>query len=1024
MIILAVAIVGVISFISLQRELMPEMNFGIAVVSAAYDGAGPEEIETLVTKPLEGALGAVSDLKNISATSSSGSSLIVLEFNDGTDMNNATLKMRENIDLIKRVLPSGVEPRVFQIDMNSIETLSIGVTGDIDIVSLKTIIDDDIITRLEKIDGVGSVNGSGGKEREISVALLPDKLAGYGVTAAQIAGVLSAENVNVPGGVLRQGDLELQVRAVGEFESVAEIENLPIIIPSGGAIFLRDIAKVTDGFKKTSSYSIINGKEGITLAVMKQSSANTVDMAKKVIEEIESMRADYPHINFAVILDTSQFITSSIDSVWTTVIQAILLTFLVLLVFLGSFRSSLIVGVAIPISIVTTLALMYFLNMSLNMITLNALLICVGMMVDNSIVVIESVSRHIQAVGSPGGAADVKEACSIGAKEVGISVVGSTLTTVVVFVPVLFVQGLAGKMFGQLGLVLLFALAASLVVSLAFVPMACSKFLVTENRVVFKPLHNLWLKWDEFFEKFTASYGKLLKVSITHKKIVVLVFTALTLASASVVGFMGMEMNASMDEGYLVVDITTPKGSLLEETKAVTDVALQRIENVQDIDEIAVSVGGGGIASMFGGASANQSSVMIKLLPKEERGDINVIADKLRESIGSIAGAEVSVSDGSQSSGGVSFSIYGEDMTVLGETGDEIVKLISSLPNVRNAKSSLQEGSPQARVVIDRYKASLYGFQPSAIASAVHLAISGVTATTYKVDGDEIDVVVRYNPEKLNYMNDLENMTLASASGAVVPLAEIAEIVNEQGPASITKSNRKRYITISADIFDSDINSVSVAIQESLDNEYEFPDGYYYEFTGDYADMVESFTSLGFALLLGLLLVYMVIASQFESLAYPATILFSIPIAMTTGLMGVAATGNNISVVAIIGLILLMGIVVNNGIVLVDYINLKRKEGMATFDAILFAAPVRLRPILMTTITTVLGLAPMLFSNGDGAELQKPLGALIFVGLSVSTFVTLILIPTLYLILHNFRKNRVLKKAARLERKNQALNAH
>lgn len=1000
MVVLIVVILGIVSLTNLKQELMPEMDLGIAIVISTYDGAGPQEIETLVTKPLEDALSTVTNLKDITSTSSSGTSIIVLEFNDGTDMDNAALKMRENIDIYKRLLPSGVEPRVLQIDPNMMQTFTVGVSADMDIVKLKEIVDDKIVNRLEKLDGVGSVSDSGGKEREISIELYPDKLAGYGISATQVAGILSSENVNMVGGNLNQGELELQVRTTGEFQSVSEIENLPITTAKGLVIRLSDIAKVTDGYKKVTSYSMINSKEGIVLTISNQSTANTVEVSDRINAELERLRIDYPELDFTVIMDTSSFIRTSISNVWSTAFQATVLAVLVLLLFLGNFRSSAIIGVAIPVSLIATAALMYFANLTMNMITLNALVISVGMLVDNSIVVLESISRHLEEGKDP------KTAALIGAQEVGSSVVGSTLTTVVVFVPVLFVTGIAGKMFGQLGLILSFSLISSLAVSLTFVPMACSKFLKPNDNLKhrLKFLDSIWMGWSRLFAKLESGYGKLLKFSITHKKTVILVFIAFVLATGSVIGFMGMEFTANMDQGYISISVSTPRGSQLEEISEVTDIVLNRIENIDVIEEISVSVGSGdGMASLFG-SSANSSDITIKLIPKTERPDIDAVTEEIRTAIGEIVNAEVTVTSSGVSGGNtVSFSIYSDDLDTLSKTGDDMVQLISELPMIRNAENSLQKGYPQARVIIDRNKASSYGLQASSIASTVNMAINGKTVTKYKISGSEIDVVMRYLPERLEYLPDLENLSVITPAGASVPLYEVAEIVNEEGPASITKKNSRRYITVSADFIDSDLGTVTNEIRKVLDN-YSFEGDSSYEFGGTYVTMMESFSALGIALILGFILVYMVIASQFESLAYPGTILFSIPIAWTAGLFGAFITGNSISIIAFIGLILLMGIVVNNGIVLVDYINLKRREGLSTVDAILYAGPVRLRPILMTTITTVIGLLPMLFSKGDGSEMQAPLGAVIAFGLSLSTFVTLVLIPVLYLILHNIRK--------------------
>jgi HAE1 family hydrophobic/amphiphilic exporter-1 len=999
MLVLIVVILGGMGLLNLKQELMPEMNLGIAIVTASYDGAGPQEIETLVTKPLEETLGAVSNLSNISSTSSDGLSLLVLEFNEGTDMDSAALKMRENIDLVKDYLPDGVEARVLQIDPNNMQSYTLGISGDYDLARLKSILDNEIIKRLEKLEGVASVSDSGGRVREISVELNPDKLLQYHLSAAQIAGLLAAENINIPGGTLRQGDMDLQVRVTGEMTTVEEIKNLPI--PTAGGITLRlsDVASVVDGYKKISSMSLINGRPGLSLAISKQSTANIVEVADRINAEIAACRLEYGDLEFVVVLDPSRFVKIALSNVWQSVLMATLLAVIVLFIFLGNSRSSLIVGVAIPISIIASLMLAYFAKLTLNMITLNALVISVGMLVDNSIVVLEAINRHLSQGKDP------KTAASDGANEVAMPVVASTLTTVVVFLPVVFVEGIAGMMFGQLGLILLFSLISSLGVALTFVPMACSKFLKTSVKMTLAK--RVWSVWDKFYQRLERGYGKLLHWAVRHKKITVLLFFLFVVATGSVTPFMGMNFMEGMDRGMLGVSVETPQGSSLEETAAATDILIERIAFIEEIESISVTIGSGGPLGAIMGGGSHTADIQINLIPKRERAAISVVTDRIREAAGQIAGAEITVSEmGEQMMGagsGIDLYVFGDDMLTMETVSGEITAIIEKLPAVTTVESSIALGNPQVRVVVDRSKTAAYGLQASQVASAVNMALNGMTATRFKVEGDEIDITVRYPRDHVDTIMKTKNILLATPSGANIPLYEIAEVTEEQGPASITKENLRRHITISAAYTGISLNEIQSAINQALQS-YPMPNDFSYQFGGTFETMMESFNSLGLALIIGFILVYMVIASQFESLAYPGTILFSIPIAWTAGIMGLFITGHSIDVMSMVGLILLMGIVVNNGIVLVDYINVKRREGMHAIDAIEFAGPVRLRPILMTTITTVAGLMPMLFASGDGSEMQRPLGAVVSFWLALYSFVTLILIPVLYLILHNFRK--------------------
>ncbi|MCL1987229.1 MAG: efflux RND transporter permease subunit [Firmicutes bacterium] len=1040
MITLIVVILGVVSLLNLQQELMPEMDLGIAVVIATYEGAGPEEIENLVTSPLENALSIVSNLQNITTTSSAGSSMIVLEFEDGTDMDNASLNMRENIDMFRPLLPDGVEPRVLQIDPNMMQSFVVGITGDYDMVRLRTVVDDQIIRRIERLDGVGSVTLGGGMEREIGIELYPARLAGYGVSAAQVAGILAQENVNRPGGALVQGDVNLNVRTVNEFQSVQDIENLPLITPMGAIIRLSNVANVVDGFAEITTRSIINGQPGVTLSITQQSTANTVEVGDRVKAELEILQREFPQLNFVIISDTSHFIVTALANVWTTVFQATALAMIVLLVFLGNFRSPLIIGVSIPVSLVASLALMYFTDMTLNMVSLNALVISVGLLVDNAIVVLESIARYIDMGMDP------KEASKRGAGEVRMAVTASTLTTLAVFLPVIFVTGIAGEMFGQLAIVLSFALICSLAVSMTFIPMACSKFLRPNNAAKFtnltksgekgekdeedfgglkpvlgivppvpskNPIKRFFAMWAYGFKKLEDGYVRVLNWGIHHKAAVIGMFLVFLVASGIIIPGMGMEFMAPMDQGQINISVTAPDGALLDETTQLTNIILERIDGMAEIEDISATIGGGGgLMNMFGGgggaSGGNTASIFIQLVARDERGTIDDIMEEMRYRIEPLPGAEFTVSaeNGGMGMGGgnsVSFSIFGDDMESLSIAGAQAVDLISTLPNIRNAASSLQDGYPQAQVVVDRQRASHHGLQASAVANTVQMAIAGTTITQYRVGGTEIDVVMRYQPDRLVHVVDLQNLMITTQLGTSIPLSEVATISIEQGPTAITKQNQRQFITISADFVDTDLNTITQEITALLDNHVFFT-GITYEFGGAFEMMMDSFEQLILALILGFVLLYMVIASQFESLAYPSTILFSIPIAWTAGLFGIWVFGGNISVVSFIGLIMLMGIVINNGIILVDFINTKRSEGMVTVDAILYAGRARLRPILMTTVTTVLGLLPMLFAAGEGAEMLQPMGATIVFGLSFSTMITLILIPTLYLILHNLRK--------------------
>ncbi|MCL2498188.1 MAG: efflux RND transporter permease subunit [Symbiobacteriaceae bacterium] len=1007
MLFLITVIMGFMALVDLKQALLPEVNVNIAVVRAEFSGAGPDEVESMVIKLLESALGTVSGLSEMTTTASNGNALLMLVFEDGVNMDSAALLIRERVDLVRQFLPSGVEPMVLAVNPNMLDNLTIGITGNMDLVDLKTLIDNNISNRLEKLDGVASVSDRGGKEREIAINLKPDRMNSYGVSATQVAQLIAAENRNVPGGDLIQGDMQLQVRTQGEFASIKEIEDLLIPNARGMVLTIKDIAEVVSGYKEQSSYTIINGIPGMTLTVQKQSTANTVEVSDRVNAELVLLRRDFPELQFTVANDSARFIKTSINNVWNAALQATLLAVIILFIFLGEWRSSLIIAVSIPSSILATLALMFFFGFTINMVTLMSLVISVGMLVDNSIVVLENIMRHME-MGK-----DKVTAALDGSKEIIISIMGSTLTTVVVFVPILFTTGIAGEMLQQLGFVITMALGVSLLVSLTFVPMACSQLLRVEYSVTASTRGSAWQSWNAQLLRLHNGYHHLLLWALNHKRIVITITLGFVTVTGLLLGTMGMNMIPNMDMSMVTIDITLPRGSLLTETGSVAEEILQRVRSHPAVADALLTVGGGGAMNAAAGSASHRASILANLHPKQSRAPIHQITEELKQRISLFPDVELTISSQGGVVGGgaawlgmgssLSLNLYGEDMELLRSHAERIIDIISVLPAVANPQSSLKEGAMQANIRVDRVKAAYYGLQPASVAATVQMAVTGFTVTKYKEDGNDIDVVIRYNPEDLLYLEDLQNIVLSTATGGRVALHEIATIEMGQDRGDITKINSRRYVTISAEIIGSDLNTVSQEVSSLLAN-YVMEDSYSWELGSTYTTMMDSFTDLGIALALGFIMVYMVVASQFESLIYPFIIIFSIPVSMTAGLFGLFVTAQSINLLAIIGLILLMGVVVNNGIVLVDFIHILRQEGKSTREAILEAGPVRLRPILMTTITTVVGLLPLLLATGEGSELQAPMGAIIAYGLSFATLITLILIPTLYEMIYDFRE--------------------
>lgn len=993
MVLLIVIMAGIIALTTLKLDLMPSVDIPIAGVMTTYVGAGPEEIENLVTKPLEESLGTVPNVDTISSISSNDSSIVIIQLEDGTDLDMAAIDIREKVDLVKDSLPDDANaPIVIKMDISNMSAIQIGVTSNtMDLTELNTFLDENIVSQFERIEGVASVSLAGGVENEIEIIVEPDKMEGYGITTSQLSQVLAAENSNYPSGRVSQGNNKLQIRSLGEFKSIDEIRNLPITTNTGAVIHISDVATVNEVQKDISTYSLINGRPSIMLNIQKQSNANTVDISDKVNAEITKIQRKYNNLNIIMLTDTADYIKMSINNIIQTAFQAAILAVLVLLLFLKDGRTSLIIGVSIPTSILATFALMYLNNMTMNMISMGGITIGIGMLVDNSVVVLENIFKKWESGLS------AKEASEQGANEVSMAVMASTLTTVAVFFPLMFVSGTVGQLFRDLSLTIIFSLASSLVVSLTFVPMACSRILKIKE-----PKQTLFSKildtWGRGLEAIDRAYRVILKLVLRNKKKVILIVFVIFIATLSLVPIIGMDFMPAMDEGSATISIQLPKGSIIEETQKITEEVLNRIDGIEETQMTYMSIGGGMMSS-----GTDSSSISINLVNKKDRKrTTNEIVEDIRNRVKDVAGADITVSASSSamgSMGGSSISLQfnGDDMDTLRAIGDEMVEIISKIDGTRDVTSSSEDTVPEVNVVINRSKASTYGINTATIASTLNTAITGSVATSYKVNGTEIDVRIRQNKDKTKYINDIKNITISTPTGAVVPISEVADITLKDSALAIDRINQQRYITVNATIVGRDINSVKTDLQPIL-NEYNFPEGYSYEFTGILETMEESYSNLILVLIVAVLLVYMIMASQFESLIYPFIVMFSIPLAITGGIFGLFITGNTLSVTAMMGFIMLVGMVVNNAIVLIDCTNqlLNNNEDMTCNEALIEAGPNRLRPILMTTLTTIIGLIPMALATSEGTEMQRPLAISVIFGLAISTLVTLIFIPVLY----------------------------
>lgn len=1018
MCVLIVLMLGGVSLSKIPVDLMPDINLPIAIVSTSYSGVAPQEIETIVTKPIENTIATVNNIKSIQSISSEGNSIVIAEFNSGTDMDFATLQMREKVDMVKGYLPDDVSnPLVMKLDPNMMPVLNISLTNNYDEIMLKRFTDEYIKPRLERLDGVASVGITGGRTEEIQVNVDPEKAAGYGVSLNQIMSILQTENLNLPGGAIEYGDKKLLVRSTGEFKDIEQIKNIPITLPNGIVLYIRDIAEVLDTNKPIDSYSRTNGKSSISLSLQKQTNANTVNVTRAVKSELKKIEKEYPDLNIDIVFDQGDFIEKAVSSVANNAVIGGLLAVLILFIFLKNMRTTFIIATAIPISIISTFVLIFFAGVSINIVSLGGLALGVGMLVDNAIVVLENIYRHRSE-----GYSRIEAALS-GTKEVGRAIVASTMTTIVVFLPIVFTEGMAAEIFKEMAMTITFSLLASLIIALSFVPMLSSKFLKIEKpheSSKLRPMSKIFDKWDKAINSIDGLYRRVLIWVLKHKGRTGIIVIGIFISSIFLIPFIGSEFFPAMDQGMFSIDVEMPKGSLIESTNEVVKELEDLLFGIPELDIMNVSVGGSNILSGMSGSNSDSATISATLKPLSERErSTSEVVEEVRKEVKNIAGAEIKVNDLSASFGGmsgggaVSVQISGPDLEVLRDISKDIEKIALDTEGTRQIELSIAEGRPEAQIYINRDKASTYGLSTAQIASVIRTAVDGRIATTYKLHGTEIDIKVQYPEEKRKTLEQLKSISLLSPLGVQVPLMDIASIEIQQGPVSINRANQERYVTVKGDVFGRSAGDVNRELKDKI-KDYNLIDGYSIKFTGEDEQMVEAFTSLTLALILAIFLVYMVMAIQFESLVHPFTIMFSVPVAYSGSIIGLAITNNPLSVPAFIGVIMLAGIVVNNAIVLVDYINTLRERGLDRDEAIIKAGPTRLRPILMTTLTTILAMIPLALGIGEGAEAMAPMAIVVIFGLTTSTLLTLLIVPVVYCLFddlsisikHRFKKSK------------------
>ncbi len=1000
MVALIVIILGGISLIRLPIDLMPDITYPTLSISTDYENASPEEIEELVTRPIEEAMSAVPGVEEVSSVSTEGRSRVRVSFSWGTDLDAAANDIRDRLDRVIPRLPDDAErPRLRKFDLASFPVLILGAGGNLDPVQMRRIIDDQVKYRIERVPGVAAVDIRGGRDREIHVNLSANKVKALGMPLDQILSRIRTGNVNVPAGTIERGNFEVMIRTPGEYTTLDDIRNAVIAIREGVPIQVRDIAIVEDSWEKITRVVRINGQPGIRLSINKQSGKNTVEVAKGVLREIERINRDIPQISLTPIIDTSDYIQRSITNVGSMALYGGMLAVLVLLFFLRNIGGTAIIATAIPISVVTTFALMYFGGFTLNIMTLGGLALGVGMLADNAIVVLENIFRRRESGGGP------EQAAVSGSEEVISPIIASTFTTLVVFLPLIFVRGMAGVMFKQLSLVVGFSLLCSLGVAVTLVPMLAAKMLHlrTRNPAANEPgSHKLLTISGRFFTRIENNYKQLLHFALDHRILVVASAVLLLVGSLALIPLVGVELMPSTDEGEVRVNAEMQVGTRL-------DVLDQKFKVIEAIVKDAVPETKNVVTYIgpsWRRAGSHTGTMRIALKPQAQRSrSSEEIATDLRRKLRNIPGVTIRTRTGgglfilrlgTTDADKVQVEIRGYDLDVADALAERVEQAVERVDGITDAQVSRESGNPEELIVIDRQKAADMKLTVSQIANTLQTVLSGTRASNYREAGDEYRILVKLKDAERMDLRDILDLTLTNADGQPVVLRNVVQVRPRSGPVRIERKDQERIITVSANISGRDMGSILADIRENF-RSIPVPRDFSIVFGGDYEEQQKAFRELLLSFVLALVLVYMVMACLYESLRDPFVVMFSVPLAAIGVILMLFLTNTTFNVQSYIGCIMLGGIVVNNAILLVDHTNLlRRRDGMALREAIEEAGRRRLRPILMTAMTTVLALVPLAIGFGEGGEAQAPLARAIIGGLLSSALITLVFIPTVY----------------------------
>ena len=1012
---IALAIFGVFSLINISLDRFPKFDANVIMVMSSYQGASAEDIETNLTKVLENSLNGVSNLKNLTSTSKENISLITLEFVEGVDIDVATNDVRDKLDLVNSVLPDGVTlPIIFKFSADDMPIMIMSATAHESLPALEKILDDKVATPLARVSGVGTVSISGAPKREIQVYCDPNKLEAYGLTVSGISSIIASENRNVPSGTIDIGSNSYMIRVEKEFTGADQIMNIVVGHSNGKSVYLRDVARVVDGVEERYQESYTNGVQGAQIVIQKQADANTVNVIKGIKKEMKKIKKNLPSdIEVSVVVDGSDNIINTLNSLKETILLTFIIVMLVVYLFLGRWRATFIIVLAIPISLLASLMYLLATGNTLNIVSMSALSIAIGMVVDDAIVVLENISTHLERGAKP------KEAAVHATQEVGISVIASTLTMLAVFLPLTMIKGMAGLMFKQLGWIVSIIMIVSTIGALTLIPMLCSQFLR------FKPktgvIHDIVFgSFSRFIDKISLGYGRMINWCVGHRKVTILLSLAVFLGTMGALApKLKSEFMPKSDDGRLTLQLELPAGTGQDITRGLAHEIYAKIDKaVPEIVECSYSFGQADSDNAFASMQTNGTHVMsfnINVGSMEDRErSTGEIATVIR---GILAGypefKKVQVNEGGGMMGGaavINVEIYGYDFETTDKIAYEIRRKMLESGAYAQALVGRDEYVPGYEVDFDREKLAVNGLNVTTASSYLTAAMNGSTQTFYREDGDEYDIRVRYAPEFRTSIEDIENIIIYNNMGKGVRIKDLGKVVETLTPPSIQRKNRERLVTVAGIVADGHVLSDVEALTEKIIEDTEMPSEIMVKLTGTVEDQKEMFGDLFLLLALIIILVYIVMASQFESFMAPFVIMFSIPFAFVGVIWGLVATGTPLGMMGMVGILILMGVVVKNGIVLIDYTILMRERGYSVAESTVIAAKSRLRPILMTTLTTVLGMIPMAVGQGEGSELWRGLGMVVAWGLSVSTLVTLVIIPTIYASLASRQERRALRR--------------